>query len=80
MQLDYDEEKKQKEEFAKNRQAFDKVKTLGLTYDYMAIGNEYVEELMEESRTTFKKYSSIETQQMIEQKLKVLRPRDFCLR
>lgn len=58
----------------------DKVKTLGLNYDYQEIGREFVDEIMEESRTTYKKYSNIEMTQIIEQKLKIQRPRDFCLR
>lgn len=58
----------------------DKVKTLGLNYDYQEIGREFIDEIMEESRTTYKKYSNVEMTQIIEQKLKIQRPRDFCLR
>ena len=55
-------------------------KSLGLTYDFAEIGDEYRQEFLQESKSTNKKLADVDINQMIENKLKQLRPKDYCLR
>ena len=59
---------------------FTTAKTLGLDYNYQEIGDEYRKDFLNESKSTVKKLTEPELSQMIENKLKYLRPKDFCLR
>jgi len=79
MQLDYNVQKDIKQNKDK-KQEFINAKTLGLNYNWQQIGDEYRKEIIEDAKTSSKKLTSLELNQMIEQKLKSLRPRDFCLR
>ena len=55
--------------------------TLGLTYDYNAVGQDYRKEILSTTATSVtSRLGVIEVNELIEQKLKILRPKDFCLR
>lgn len=55
-------------------------KTYSLKYDYMEIGNEFRQEILDESKSNNRKLNNFELNQKVEERLKYTRPRDYCLR
>ena len=54
--------------------------TLALDYNYQEIGAEYRSEFLSESKSSHRKMTNFELNQMVETKLKYVRPKDYCLR
>ena len=55
MQLDYNEQREMKKEVLEGQTQFAGAKTLGLKYDYQAIGEDFRKEILNESKSSIKK-------------------------
>ena len=64
----------------KNDTKFLKGKRLALEYDYNEVGSEYREQILAEHADSIQKISTSEINQQVENRLKAIRPRDYCLR